>query len=197
MNHIAHCFLSFGDEDLLLGNFIGDEVKGNDWQEYPEAVQHGILLHRSIDSFTDDHPATRQSKERIRNFAKRYASPVTDILYDHLLAREWDHYASEPFDVFAERTYRQLEKRAGDMPEPLRSVLPRMLEGRFLHGYTHREGMEWVLGRFSKRLIGGMDSASLSAYFFEHIADFTADFNVFFPDLMAMSQRRIELAKGL
>ena len=24
MNHIAHCFLSFGDEDLLLGNFIGD-----------------------------------------------------------------------------------------------------------------------------------------------------------------------------
>lgn len=196
MNHIAHCFLSFGDEDLLLGNFIGDEVKGNDWQGYPERVQHGILLHRSIDSFTDEHPATRESKERIRAFAGRYASPVTDILYDHLLAREWSRYAAESFDDFAERTYRQLENRAGDMPETLRNILPRMLEGRFLHGYTHREGMEWVFGRFSRRMIGGMDSAGLATYFFGHIADFTEDFNVFFPDLLDMSRRRVEELRG-
>lgn len=184
MNHVAHCFLSFGNEDLLVGNFIGDYIKGRTWQAYPEGVQRGILLHRTIDAFTDGHPATGRSKERIRPFAKRYAAPVTDVLYDHLLALNWEKYANEPFDVFAEKTYAQLEKRAAEMPEALQRNLPRMLDGRFLHGYTHREGLEWVLDRFSRRMIGGMDAPGLAAFFFAELDLFSEDFNAFFPDLL-------------
>ena len=73
MNHLAHCFLSFGDEDVLLGNFIGDFVKGHDWQHYPELVQRGILLHRAIDSYTDNHPIADRSVARIRPYARRYS----------------------------------------------------------------------------------------------------------------------------
>jgi acyl carrier protein phosphodiesterase len=191
MNHVAHCFLSFGNEDLLLGNFIGDFVKGSAWKDYPEGVQKGILLHRTIDSFTDNHPASQQSKERIRPFAKRYAAPVTDVLYDHLLALNWEKYAAEPFDVFAEKTYRRLENRAAEMPEVLQKRLPQMLTGRFLHGYTQREGLEWVLDRFSRRMVGGMDSTGLANFFFAEIEVFSQDFNLFFPDLEAEVKRFI------
>ncbi|MBP6827851.1 MAG: hypothetical protein KA165_14915 [Saprospiraceae bacterium] len=100
MNHLAHCFLSFNDEDLLLGNFIGDFVKGNDWKKYPEKVQQGILLHRTIDSYTDNHPMTDRSVTRVRPYAGRYSPPFTDILYDHLLAIHWEKYMDEAFDVF-------------------------------------------------------------------------------------------------
>lgn len=196
MNHLAHCFLSFGNEDLLLGNFIGDFVKGNTWKNYPEAVQHGILLHRTIDSFTDNHPATSQSKERIRPFTGRYAAAVTDVLYDHLLVLNWDKYTAEPFEVFAEKTYRQLENRATEMPPELRERLPRMLAGRFLHGYTHREGLAWVLDRFSRRMIGGMDAAGLTTFFFEEIEAFSGDFQVFFPDLVTTAQQRLAELKS-
>lgn len=192
MNHLAHCFLSFGNEDLLLGNFIGDFVKGNTWKNYPEDVQHGILLHRTIDAFTDEHAVVRQSKERIRSFAGRYAAAVTDILYDYLLAMHWDKYTSEDFEVFAEKTYSQLKNRVEEMPAELKERLPNMLAGRFLHGYTHREGLEWVLDRFSRRMVGGMNATGLAELFFEKTESFSSDFQIFFPDLVNIAWRRKE-----
>lgn len=189
MNHLAHCFLSFGNEDLLLGNFIGDFVKGHDWESYPEPVQKGILLHRTIDSYTDNHPLTNQSVERIRPFARRYAPPFVDILYDHLLAMEWEKHSAVPFPVFAEKTYQQLHNRAAEMPPVLQDRLPRMLEGQFLHGYTHREGLEWVLHRFSKRISTPLDIEGLVHAFFGDIEVFLADFNGFFPELVAHAQQ--------
>ncbi len=185
MNHLAHCFLSHDDEDVLLGNFMGDFVKGRDWQKYPEAVQKGILLHRTIDSYTDNHPATDLSVKRIRPFAGRYSPPFVDILYDHLLAIHWGEYSEESFDDFVSKTYATLERRVLDMPEILQERLPRMLAGRFLNGYTQREGLEWVLRKFSERLPNNFDAGALSAYFFANIDAFSEDFNVFFPDLRA------------
>lgn len=197
MNHVAHCFLSFGNEDLLVGNFIGDYVKGSAWRNYPEGVQKGILLHRTIDSFTDNHPLAHRSKERVRAFTGRYAGPVVDVLYDHLLAIHWEKYTAEPFDVFAEKTYAQLEKRAAEMPPALQENLPRMLAGRFLHGYRSREGLEWVLGRFFLRMRSNtfsksVTSAELANFFFENIEAFSEDFNGFFPDLVNQVHRLIE-----
>ncbi len=189
MNHLAHCFLSFGDEDLLLGNFIGDFVKGHDWQQYPEPVQRGILLHRSIDTFTDNHPLTDRSVARIRAYAGRYAPPFVDILYDHLLALHWEKHTAEPFQTFAGNTYIQLENRAIEMPLILQERLPKMLAGQFLHGYTHREGLEWVLQRFSTRLSGQFDTTALGDTFFKEIEAFSEDFNGFFPDLVAHAKQ--------
>jgi acyl carrier protein phosphodiesterase len=188
MNHLAHCFLSFNDEEVLLGNFIGDFVKGQDWRHYAPGVQKGILLHRTIDSFTDNHPMTDRSVARIRAYAGRYAPPFVDILYDHLLAIHWQEYTSESFETFAQRTYRQLENRGADMPEVLRERLPKMLAGQFLHGYTKREGLDWVLGKFSLRLAGTFDAVALSNFFFDEIEAFSDDFKVFFPDLLEKSR---------
>jgi acyl carrier protein phosphodiesterase len=188
MNHLAHCFLSFNDEEVLLGNFIGDFVKGQDWRHYAPGVQKGILLHRTIDSFTDNHPMTDRSVARIRAYAGRYAPPFVDILYDHLLAIHWQEYTSESFETFAQRTYRQLENRGADMPEVLRERLPKMLAGQFLHGYTQREGLDWVLGKFSLRLAGTFDAAALSNFFFDEIEAFSDDFQAFFPDLLEKSK---------
>ncbi len=185
MNHLAHCFLSFGDEDLLLGNFIGDFVKGHDWQKYPLPVQQGILLHRNIDTYTDNHPLTDRSVTRIRPYARRYAPPFVDILYDHLLAIHWNQYSDTSFDTWAEKTYQQLQNRAADMPPILQERLPKMLAGRFLHGYTNRAGLEWVLDRFSQRITGEFDAKSLGNAFFEEIDAFSEDFKGFFPDLVA------------
>ena len=192
MNHLAHCFLSFDDEDVLVGNISGDFVKGNDWQQYPIRVQKGILLHRMIDSFTDNHPMTDRSVARIRPFAGRYAPPFVDILYDHLLALHWHRYSSEPFESFVEKTYSRLERRISDMPEVLRERMPRMLAGKFLHGYAQREGLEWVLGKFSQRLPGDFDASALAACFFAEIDHFSEDFNAFFPDLQAKTNEMKE-----
>ena len=192
MNHLAHCFLSFDQEDMLVGNFIGDFVKGSHWKAYPEGVQRGILLHRFIDTFTDSHAMTHRSVARLRPFAGRYAPPVVDILYDHLLALHWSVYSAERFDDFAQKMYTRLANRVGDMPAVLQERLPKMLAGRFLHGNTHRAGVEWVLNRFSLRAPTAYDPKVLGQFFFEEIEGFSEDFNAFFPEMLGYVQAKAD-----
>ncbi len=185
MNHLAHCFLSFDNEDILLGNFIGDYIKGSTWKLLPDGVQKGVWIHRHIDSYTDAHEACDRSVNRIRAFAGRYAPPMVDVLYDHILAKDWEKYSKESFHDFAEKTYQSLDNRISDMPPALQERWPRMLEARFLHGYATEAGMEFVIDRFSRRLPANVDSKGMLAYFFDHLDDFSDDFHLFFPDLQA------------
>ncbi len=184
MNHLAHCYLSFGQPDVLVGNFIGDFVKGKDWQHYPPGVQRGILLHRTIDAFTDTHVLTRRSTARIRPYASRYAGPIIDILYDYLLAIHWTKFTTEPFSEFVKKTYKILNDRRLEMPEPLKSRVPRMIQGDFLTGYTRTDGLEFVLERFTSRLPGELDWQKLWVFFLENQDAFSADFLGFFPELV-------------
>ena len=184
MNHLAHCFLSFGNEELLLGNFIGDYVKGNDWASYPPVVQQGILLHRTIDSFTDGHERVHQCTARIRPYAGKFSGPVVDILFDHLLALSWEKYSTASIAEFSANTYRQLENRSDQMPAVLATSLPKMVAGDFLQGYLYREGLEFVFGKFARRLPWPVDFDALLTFFFENLPEFRADFDVFFPELL-------------
>ncbi len=189
MNHVAHCYLSFGDEDTLLGNFIADFVKGNRWQAYPSGVQRGILLHRRIDSFTDTHAATHECTALLRPYAGRYAGPVMDILFDHLLVKDWAlHAPAQPFLEFKADTYAMLARRVGEMPENLQRSLPKMIENDFIDTYGRRDGMEWVMELFSRRIPGGLRWQEIMGCFWDNLAEFDVDFQRFFPELVATAR---------
>ena len=94
MNYLAHIYLSGESDDIILGNFIGDYVKGNKHQNFPEQVAYGILLHRAIDSSTDRHPLVRECIELIRPGYGRYSGIVADVFFDHFLAANWNDYCS-------------------------------------------------------------------------------------------------------
>ncbi|GIS88192.1 MAG: hypothetical protein CM1200mP18_09020 [Gammaproteobacteria bacterium] len=51
MNYLAHLYLSGDIEDLVIGNFIGDAVRGDQYKRLKPAVQAGVRLHREIDRF--------------------------------------------------------------------------------------------------------------------------------------------------
>ncbi|MFM8487934.1 MAG: ACP phosphodiesterase, partial [Bacteroidota bacterium] len=125
-----------------------------------------------------------RSVHRLRTVAGRYAAPVTDVLYDHLLAVHWDNNVPVPLDVFAEKTYQRLVAQSPLMPSELQERLPRMVSGKFLHGYRERSALAWMLDRFSARLGDKFDAALVSNHFFEQIDQYAEDFNRFFPELL-------------
>ena len=55
----AHLVLSRHDQNVL-GNFIGDEVKGKAYHNYPNDIAVGIKMHRAIDNFMDSHPVVKR-----------------------------------------------------------------------------------------------------------------------------------------
>ncbi|HPX06218.1 MAG TPA: ACP phosphodiesterase, partial [Tenuifilaceae bacterium] len=108
MNFLAHLYLSGDNVHVRLGNFIGDHVKGKAFTHYPPDVQKGILMHRAIDSFTDNHLATAESKRLLRSGYGKYAGVVVDVFYDHLLASNWSNFSPFPLRGFTRGFYYQM-----------------------------------------------------------------------------------------
>ena len=103
MNYLAHLYLAGDDSELLIGGLMGDFVKGRVDPARPAAVRAGILLHRRVDSFTDQHPVVRRSKARIDPEFRRYAGILVDLFFDHFLACDWPAYSRQPLPQYADQ----------------------------------------------------------------------------------------------
>jgi len=151
MNFLAHIYLSGDSMEILIGNFIGDYVKGKKFTGYPEEVKQGIMLHRKIDSFTDSHAITRASKKVIAEKYGLYAGIVVDIFYDHFLSANWDLYSEMPLREYIHDRYRLLDSGFSIFPAGVKSWFPYFIKSNWLETYIHFEGLNMVFKRMSYR----------------------------------------------
>jgi len=150
MNFLAHIYLS-GDDDLIkIGNFMGDYVKGNAYQMYPDNIQKGIRLHRSIDSFTDRNRTAIKAKELFYIQYHKYAGIVIDILYDHFLASNWNRFSDVPLNDYAQNFYSLMLKYEFMMPTEVQVFIPKLIANNRLYSYRTVEGIGSVLSTMSK-----------------------------------------------
>jgi acyl carrier protein phosphodiesterase len=188
MNFLAHFYLSRMDDSLIIGNFLGDFVKGKKYRDYPKAVSLGILIHREIDSFTDHHPVHQRSKRRLGGRYGHYAGVAVDMFYDHLLAVGWNDYADTPLDQFSQHIYRVLRSNEALMPDTARRVLGYMSQHDWLLHYREMEGIRQSLRGISRRTAyhSNLENASLDleALF----SEFRQDFERFFPEIISHTQ---------
>lgn len=181
MNYLGHLYLSGNDPQVILGNFMADDVKGRDLSRFPEGVQNGIRLHRAIDSFTDQHPSLQAGRARVREHAGRYAGVVMDLFYDHLLASHWQRWHSEPLPVFAQRMYAVLSENETAMPEGIRYMFGFMKEHDWLTRYATLEGIGRSLHGLSMRVPSGSVMSGAEVVLGEHIDEYRAEFDIFLP----------------
>ena len=151
MNYLAHLYLSGNQPMLMIGNFIADHVKGKQFLLFNKEIQKGILLHRSIDTFTDQHPVVEQSKRLLRPHFRKYAPVIVDVFYDHFLARDWKHYHTEELKNYASSVYQLMENNSILLPERAIYMLGYMKKHDWLSGYATIEGMQHALSGLSRR----------------------------------------------
>ncbi|GAA4385935.1 ACP phosphodiesterase [Hymenobacter koreensis] len=190
MNFLAHLLLSGPNDDLIVGNFAAEAVRGRAAVEaYAPAVQRGIRLHRLIDSFTDNHPVVRRSTARLRESGLgKWAGVVADVGYDHLLARNFASYTydpHEPLAAFSQRMYSVLQARHAELPERLQHMFRYMRQDDWLTNYARPEGLERALYGLSRRVPSGAVLATGAAAFLAERAAYEADFAEFWPELRA------------
>ncbi|WP_210464778.1 acyl carrier protein phosphodiesterase [Rufibacter roseolus] len=193
MNYLAHLFLSGNDEDLRLGNFIADGVRGAQILLYPARVQEGIRLHRLIDSFTDSHPVVTHTKERLRPKFRKYAGVVADVFYDHFLASDFHLYSQVSLQHFAAEAYAQIQAKPDLLPERVQHFLPYMVTHNWLVSYAQISGISKALRGLSSRATfeSGMEKAGEELEL--NYPFYRQDFEQFFPDLQAYVAQQIEL----
>lgn len=142
MNFLAHAWLSFDVPEILAGNLISDFVKGKKKFEFAIGIQKGMELHRNIDAFTDQHPATKEAKKYFRDDYGLYAGAFIDIVYDHFLANDPKEFSDEAaLARFSRHSYAQLDKYLPVFPQRFAMVFEHMRKQDWLYHYRFKEGI--------------------------------------------------------
>ncbi len=184
MNFLAHIYLSGNQEKILVGNFMGDYVKGRDYLKYPDEIKKGLLLHRKIDYFTDCHPVIRKSKEHVSDYYRKYSGIIIDIFYDYLLSTQWSRYSDTPLPVFAENVFELLKKYYEIFPQRMKSWFPNFIRNNWLMSYSTIEGIETVLHRMSSRTSLPDYTDDAIRILRRDLDEFKEEFNDFFPTII-------------
>lgn len=150
MNLLIHLRLADRSGTSAAGQILGDIVKGRiDRPRFDPYTDHGIRLHRTIDSTSDAHPAHRELREHFEPPLRRYAGILVDIGFDHALARRWHNYSEESLDVFARRLAARV---AREWPSDAPIAAPDV-DGfaAMLVGYKAPAGIERALAAVGRR----------------------------------------------
>lgn len=174
----------------MIGNFIADHVVGNQFSHFSKEIQQGILLHREIDTYTDNHKIVKQSKRRLHERYRHYDGVIIDIFYDYFLAKNWSDYSAIPLNIYANAINELFTKNISHLPVRSQNFIKYMVEYNILYNYQFKKGIQKVLNGMNQRTKGKsqMNLALEDLITLEN--ELENDFKLFFKELIQFSNQK-------
>jgi acyl carrier protein phosphodiesterase len=195
MNFLAHLYLSQNDTNIMIGNFIADHIRGNNYDGFSKEIQQGIFLHRAIDTYTDSHEVVRKSKRRLHARYRHYDGVIIDIFYDYFLAKNWASYSETPLDIYTSSVNKLFNEIKLDLPLKSQQFIKYMIEYNILFNYKNKDGIEKVLNGMNQRT-KGKSQMNLAIEDLHHLEqELEQDFMVFFKDLITHTNQKLKEIK--
>ncbi|MDO9510712.1 MAG: acyl carrier protein phosphodiesterase [Bacteroidales bacterium] len=185
MNFLAHLVLSPPEKEIILGNFIADAVKGSTINTFSSCIQEGIQLHRKIDTYTDQHHAHRHSRIILQPRFAKFSGVITDIFFDHYLAKDWIRFSSENLETYTLRHYEIIEEYWEILPPITRKIFPFMKGDNWLLNYSSIDFLKRVFEGMSRRTRFKSEMEYATDFLLLHYNAFEEDFNILMPDLIS------------
>jgi acyl carrier protein phosphodiesterase len=185
MNYLAHAYLAFYNPQLTVGNMIADFVKGNQWLQYEEGIRQGIQMHRAIDTFTDQHPATLAAREYFQPSCGRYSAVFIDIVYDHFLATDKTIFTETSLADFVQQVYKIIQSNHSILPLAFQQMFEYMHTQNWLYNYRKKEGMYKSFNGIVRRAKFLKVTADAPfAVLEDHYEELAAYYRIFFPEII-------------
>ncbi|QDY41182.1 ACP phosphodiesterase [Candidatus Pantoea soli] len=191
MNFLAHLHLASLADSSLLGNLMADFVRGNVQAQWPAPVVAGIALHRRLDALTDSLPEVREARQLFRAETRRVAPVTLDVIWDHFLARHWDHiHPAQSLRDFTDAAERAIVPHLAGAPAGFIELNAVMWRERWFEHYADPARLARVLNGMAQRrprLAALRDSYQ---DFTDNYAQLEPLFFRFYPRLMADARAR-------
>lgn len=145
----------------------------------------GILLHREIDSFTDQHPVVAEARNVISPERRRLGGIIIDIAFDYYLTRHWDKFSTEERRVTISRGYATMAMVSSTgLSRKTQSLISKMSSRDWLNAYGTLEGQTLTFQRVSRvtPAVAGLEGAEQEIVKNDAILD--QYFLQFYPDLI-------------
>lgn len=183
MNYLAHFHLAQSEPALIAGALLGDYVKGPLKGNLPADVERGIVLHRKIDAFTDDYALTQQLHALFPAEFRRCSGIMLDLYFDHLLARNWLDYETEPLTQFASRVKAHLDDYEQLLPAAAKGFKQRLQQYDLLSRYARPATIDRTLQHIAGKLRAPNPLANAMQYLSARDVELGEVFTVFYPAL--------------
>jgi acyl carrier protein phosphodiesterase len=146
MNYLAHIYLAGDNKLLMIGNLIGDTVKGRKYETLQPIIRKGVLMHRAIDDFTDRHPINTRIRKLLHPEFGKYAGVYLDMFYDHFLAAGWHNFSPDvSLMTFCMRFYLDALVQHKYLPCKVKALLYSFIIGNRLKNYAKLNSLEYAL----------------------------------------------------
>ena len=184
MNFLAHFLLTPDDDELIVGQMLGDFTERG-WRERASPrVQEGVRLHQKIDVFADRHAVVEAARRRFESPYRRYAGVMLDVYFDHVLARDFGRYGGGlSLGEFSRRCYGALERAGGGTPPRMQRAMRSMREHDWLGAYATIDGVRGALRGIARRLRRANPLAEGAELLAAMDTEIAADFETFWPQL--------------
>jgi acyl carrier protein phosphodiesterase len=182
MNYLFHLLLSGDDDELLVGNFMGDFIKGPVGDGYPLRVRQGIMLHRRIDSYAARDEDFRRSRLRLDPGYGHYRGVLVDLFYDHLLLTSWRHWCPLPLHDYLAAARQVVDDHEELLPPAARRLVPLIFD-EFIPLYATIDGVGQALARMSRRVTRQNPLTGSEGELAAHYPALMEDFQSFTPRL--------------
>lgn len=168
----------------MVGNLMGDFMKGVDIKQLPSSIALGIQNHKVVDAFTDSHQSINALKDCLSPDRKRFSGIITDVMFDYFLIKHWQRYSGMNFNHFVDQVYQALLDNIAIMPKTMATVVTRMVDMDWFRSYGSLETMGYVFNRMSQRIRfeNNLSGAIEEVEDYYHVYEST--FLLFFPQLI-------------
>lgn len=184
MNYLAHLFLSPIQSQVQIGNLMGDFIKGSRLSHLEPEIKQGVLLHRAIDKFTDEHQSVRRLKALLSYERKRFHGIIADISFDHFLAKDWHFYSDKKLVDFVVLTNKNLVSNHHLMPDKMRLMVERMVAQQWLVQYQEQAAIGRAINGVSRRIRFENELHGAGEEVAKHYQEYQHCFDEFFPELI-------------
>ncbi len=191
MNYLAHAYLSFEEPKVVVGNFIGDFVRGAIEKSYEKEIVIGVKLHWYIDKYTDNHPVVKEAQEILKPEYGRYSTVITDMYFDYFLAKYWKNYHKDPLEDFVQDVYETIESFRDVLPVKFLKTFAYMRYYNWLGGYGDLDGIRRAMTGMAKKTRFPSKLETAHIFLDEHHEYLRVHFGDFFEDLVTHSKAKL------
>lgn len=185
MNYLGHLFFSGADKELMYANLFGDYVKGSNLSAYPLLIQNGIKLHRSIDFFIDNHQEVKRLKKEMYTTLPKVAGIAVDLLFDHLLAKNWRQFSNQDYQEYLEDFYKYQVDLWDYYPNEFHVFIDNLKKYRWMNVYHQDYGLIKMSEGVSKKISFENKLKNLPDFYNSKLTFIHEVFNVFMADALS------------
>lgn len=193
MNFLAHFHLAWPDSTLIAGGLEGDYFKGPVNAETAPVLARGIQLHRTIDAYTDAHPAVAEVRRQFPAHLRRYSGILIDLAFDHYLTLHWSQFSPLSLADFNARVYEVLQSNEPELSAGSTKMMNRLLEYDILNRYHQWQTVTATAARLGERFQRGNPFLNLEEELEPVKTRLERAFIEFYPQLQIFSAETIAL----